>query len=92
LSIAESGVFLPGNAKALVKFLGKHETYQVLGSQNRGRFKIFQLRDTINSIRIANDENTALITLKDGRNQNGNFLTEALFCRNLRGSLIFQNR
>ena len=66
-------MFLPGNAKALVKFLGKQESYQLLGSQNRGKLKIFRLRDAVNAIRIANDENSALLTLKDGRKQKWEF-------------------
>ena len=60
---------MPGNAKALVKFLGKDERYQLLGSENRGKLKVFQLRDTIIPIRIKNDENTAFISMKDGRKQ-----------------------
>jgi enediyne biosynthesis protein E4 len=73
LSISESGVFLPGNAKALVKLLGGKETYQVLGSQNRGKLKMFRLNQTGKSIRIGKGEDMALVTLKDGRKQKWEF-------------------
>jgi len=71
--IANSGIFLPGNAKALVKFLGSNDTYQVLGSQNRGKLKIFRLNQTSRAIRIGKDENSAVVTLKDGRKQKWEF-------------------
>ncbi|HSB93664.1 MAG TPA: VCBS repeat-containing protein, partial [Flavitalea sp.] len=71
--LAESGVFLPGNAKALVRFLGRGDTYQVLGSQNRGRIKVFRLNENGKSIRIAKDENSAVVTLKNGQKQKWEF-------------------
>ena len=65
--------FLPGNAKALVKLLGDNQTYRVIGSQNRGRLKVFRLNQTSKTIRIGKDEDIALVTLKDGRKQKWEF-------------------
>ncbi len=43
VSIAESGIYIPGNGRALVKLTGYDNSYLVAASQNRGQLKIFKL-------------------------------------------------
>lgn len=44
LTIAESGIFIPGNGKAMVKLKGPKGEYLVAAAQNRGSLKLFELR------------------------------------------------
>ncbi len=59
LSILESGLFIPGNAKAIIQFTNGNGQTLFAASQNRGRLKLFSLNNSPNS----NQENKAL-TLK----------------------------
>jgi hypothetical protein len=43
LSIAESGIFIPGNGRSLAKLKGAGNEYLVAAAQNRGPLKIFML-------------------------------------------------
>jgi hypothetical protein len=43
LGISESGIFIPGNGKALVKLKGPKGEYLVAAAQNRGPLKVFEL-------------------------------------------------
>lgn len=43
-SILQSGIFIPGNGKALVKLRGRNDAYLLAASQNRGPLKIFELK------------------------------------------------
>ena len=43
LTIAESGIYLPGNGKSLVKLRGAGDRYLVAAASNRGPLKIFSL-------------------------------------------------
>jgi len=69
LSIAESGVYLPGNQKALVRLIGNNGQYEVLGSENRGRIRAFRLNQKQANIRISQNEYMAILTFRDGRTQ-----------------------
>ncbi|MFN8239437.1 MAG: VCBS repeat-containing protein [Bacteroidales bacterium] len=42
-AISSSGVYIPGNGKALVKFRGADGTYRIAASENRGPLRIFRL-------------------------------------------------
>jgi ASPIC/UnbV protein/VCBS repeat protein len=46
-SILQSGIYIPGNGKALVKLRGKNGKYLVAASQNRGPLKLFSLKTVI---------------------------------------------
>ena len=43
LSIRKSGIYLPGDGKALVALQGKNGKLLMAGSQNKGPLKIFEL-------------------------------------------------
>lgn len=66
-SIIESGVFIPGNGKALVKLRGRDGKYLAAAGQNRGPLKVFELKQGINSIPLKPDDVWAEITFADGR-------------------------
>ena len=67
LSIAMSGIYLPGNAKALTKIRDNKNNYFIAGSQNRDELKIYQKRKTGKLITIYEDDVEIIMTLKDGR-------------------------
>lgn len=73
MTIGASGIYIPGNAKALVKFVGAGNQYQVLSSQNRDRFRVFRLNSTTTPLRIGAGETAAVISYKDGRKQRVEF-------------------
>jgi hypothetical protein len=68
-SILESGIFIPGNGKALVKLRGKDGRYLAAAGQNRGPLKIFELKQRINNVPLKPGDVRADIVFTDGRKQ-----------------------
>ncbi|HVU84129.1 MAG TPA: VCBS repeat-containing protein, partial [Puia sp.] len=66
-SPAQSGICIPGDAKGLVRFMGRNDQYRIASSQNRGELKMFGLRDSQQIIRLRPDDVAAYITLKSGK-------------------------
>lgn len=66
LSIAESGVFIPGDGKALVKFEGADGGYLVAASQNSGPLKVFQNGTNAPSISFNAQDAYAVIYSENG--------------------------
>lgn len=54
LSILQSGIFIPGNGKALVKFLSPSGDVQLAATQNRDSLKVFRLRKSPSTLRLNN--------------------------------------
>jgi len=73
LSISQSGIYVPGNAKAFVKFIGRNNSYNLMASQNREQLKSFRQSAKSTIIKIGGDEQSAIITFKDGRKQKTEF-------------------
>jgi hypothetical protein len=69
LSISESGIFIPGNGKAMVKLRGKNDHYFIAASQNRGEVKVFECKKSIRSIPLLPNDVGAEITYKNGKIQ-----------------------
>lgn len=65
-SIEESGIYIPGNGKALVSLRGKNEDYLVAAGQNRGPLKIFKLKGKVEFIPVRPDDVSAEVTYKNG--------------------------
>jgi hypothetical protein len=67
-TILQSGLFIPGDAKALVKLKSIENNYLLAVSQNRGPLKIFN-HTTANQklIPLAANDKTILITLANGQ-------------------------
>lgn len=69
LLIAHSGIYIPGNAKAMVKLIGKGNSYQIISSQNREKLKVFRQESATRTIRVSQNETHAMIEFNDGRKQ-----------------------
>ncbi len=67
LSILESGIFIPGNGKALVKIKGADGKYLIGASQNKGALKLFELKKKVRLIPILTKEQYAITQFKNGK-------------------------
>jgi hypothetical protein len=73
LSILQSGIFIPGDGKALVKLVSAKGSYLAVGSQYRGPVKAFELKRQVKTLKISPDDVSAIITYKDGSTQKEEF-------------------
>ena len=73
LSILQSGIYISGNGKALVKLRGKNGKYLIAAGQNRGPLKIFELKKNINTIPVQANEVSAQVKYKNGLTQKQEF-------------------
>ena len=69
LSIMQSGWFVPGDAKALVKLRGADGKCLLAASQNKDRLKVFELKKDISYLQVAPSDVNAVITYKNGKKQ-----------------------
>lgn len=67
LSIQQSGIYIPGNGKALVKLAGSKGNYLVAASQYRDAMKVFELKTTPQLIKINPDDRMAILHYKNGK-------------------------
>jgi hypothetical protein len=67
LSILQSGIYIPGNGKALAKVAGAHGNYLLAASQNRDVMKIFEMKRNIHIIKLQPMDMFATIKYKDGK-------------------------
>jgi hypothetical protein len=67
LSILESGIFIPGNGKALVSLQAASGVQFIAGSQNKGPLKIFELKKKGEWMPVAANEVSASIEYKNGQ-------------------------
>jgi hypothetical protein len=67
LSIQQSGIYIPGNGKALVKMAGNKGNYLVAASQNRDAVKIFELNTKAQLLPINPDDRMAIIRFTNGQ-------------------------
>lgn len=72
-SILESGIFIPGNGKALIKLRTKDGNYLLAAGQNRGPLTIFELKKNSRQINLQPGDVSAEILFKDGRKQRQEF-------------------
>lgn len=67
LSILHSGIFIPGNGKALVQLQSASGKYLLAASQNKGTLKIFELNKTMSAIRFNTMDVKCSIQYKNGK-------------------------
>ncbi|HEY4209395.1 MAG TPA: VCBS repeat-containing protein [Puia sp.] len=67
LSIMQSGIYIPGDGKALVKLGGVHGEYLIAASQNKGPLKLYRYNRKIKMVKIRPDDISADIQLKNGK-------------------------
>jgi enediyne biosynthesis protein E4 len=65
-TIVQSGLYIPGDAKALVKLKGKSDSYFIASSRNKEFLKLFHLKTGGIIIPLQGDETSAYIHLKNG--------------------------
>ncbi len=69
MSILQSGWFVPGNGKALVKLRTASGKCLLATSENKGPLKIFELKKNIRTIQLEPSEVSAIIEYKNGTKQ-----------------------
>ncbi|MCF0072713.1 VCBS repeat-containing protein [Dyadobacter sp. CY261] len=87
-SILQSGLYIPGNGKALVKLRSSHGRYMLIASQNRDVVKAFELKRNVHYIPLKITDMSARVQYKNGKilkqeftygssflSQSGRFLT-----------------
>ena len=65
LSILQSGIYIPGNGKGLVRLLSEQGQSLVAAAQNQDALKIFALKRSEKNIRVLPDDLFAIITYAD---------------------------
>ncbi|MCW3087411.1 MAG: RNA-binding protein, partial [Sediminibacterium sp.] len=73
LSILESGIYLPGNGKALVKLKDARGNYLLAASQNRGALKIFEGKRKTSLLTVGPGDAYAVFTYKNGLSRRNEF-------------------
>jgi len=73
LSILQSGIYIPGNGKALVQMLGKNGELLLAASQNRDSLKIFKLNVQIKTAPIKPTDAHAVIKYRNGKTEKQEF-------------------
>nr|MBA4167609.1 VCBS repeat-containing protein [Chitinophagaceae bacterium] len=79
LSILQSGIFIPGDGKALVKLRSASGNYLVAASQYKDALKLFQLRDSVTNVSLRQGDLYALIKFRDGRMEKKEFYCGSSF-------------
>ncbi|HWZ15071.1 MAG TPA: VCBS repeat-containing protein [Mucilaginibacter sp.] len=79
LSILQSGIYIPGDGKALVKLRGAAGNYLLAASQNKDVMKIFQLKRQVNTIALQPLDVYATIRYKNGKTTKQEFYNGTSF-------------
>ncbi|RYZ47417.1 MAG: VCBS repeat-containing protein, partial [Sphingobacteriales bacterium] len=83
LSILQSGVYLPGNTKALVKLRGPGNQLLIAAGENKGPLKLLELRASNKLIPVLHNDVSAILKLKNGKtrktdlNHGSSFLSQS---------------
>jgi hypothetical protein len=79
LSISESGIFIPGNGKGMIKLRSGKDNYLVAAAQNRGALKIFELDYKFKNIPVMPDDISAEIQLNNSSSRKQEFFYGSSF-------------
>jgi ASPIC and UnbV/FG-GAP-like repeat len=79
LSIQQSGIYIPGNGKALVKLQGAKGNYLLAASQNKDILKIFELKRAVKTIKLLPLDVYAIIKYKNGKTNKNEFYNGTSF-------------
>ena len=69
MSILQSGWFVPGNGKALIKLRASSGKCLVVASQNKGPLKVFELKRNIKSIPLQPFDVSTVVRYRNGITQ-----------------------
>jgi enediyne biosynthesis protein E4 len=78
-TIAQSGIYIPGNGKALVKIAGAGNRLLLVASQNRGPLRVFKANQKLRLIPVYPMDVSAQIRYKNGKMQKQEFYYGASF-------------
>ncbi|GGH02408.1 VCBS repeat-containing protein [Mucilaginibacter phyllosphaerae] len=67
LTIMQSGIYIPGNGKALVKLRGAGGSYLVAATQFKGAMKVFELKKQVRTVALQPLDMFATIKYKTGK-------------------------
>ncbi|MDB4921357.1 VCBS repeat-containing protein [Mucilaginibacter sp.] len=67
LSILQSGIYIPGDGKALVKLKGAKGNYLIAATQNRAAMKVFELKRPVHTIPLKPLDMFATIKYRNGK-------------------------
>jgi len=67
LSILQSGIYIPGNGKALAKLSGANDRYLIASSEHLGPLKLFALNKKNKILKLSPSDVSALLQLKNGK-------------------------
>jgi hypothetical protein len=73
LSILQSGIYIPGNGKALVKLRDNKGRMLLAASQNNDVMKMFKWKSTASSLTVNPEDAYALIKYKNGKTEKQEF-------------------
>lgn len=73
LSILQSGIYIPGDGKALVKLVGAKGNYLLAATQNKDVMKIFELKRRVSTIKLQPMDMYAIIRYKNGKTSKHEF-------------------
>ena len=65
-TILQSGIYIPGNGKALVCLRGQNNHYLAAAAQNRGPLKIFELKRKLTNVLLLPEDISAELIYKNG--------------------------
>lgn len=69
MTILQSGLFISGNGKALVKLKGPANDYRMIASQNKGPLQVYRSKKIAKTLSFAADDAFAILTLQNGKKQ-----------------------
>ena len=69
LSILQSGWYIPGNAKSVIKLRNKIGEELIAVSQNRGALKLYKPKTPIRTVPLEKDDVTAMVKYRNGKFQ-----------------------
>ena len=72
-SILQSGIYIPGDGKALVKLKSNAGNLMIAASQNRDALKLFELKRKVKNINVNPDDMSALIKYGNGLSRKEEF-------------------
>ena len=69
LNMLQSGIYIPGNGKALIRLRSSEGKYLIAASQNKSTLKVFESNKNYSFLPLNADDVLATVTYKDGRRQ-----------------------
>ncbi|WP_419788512.1 VCBS repeat-containing protein [Mucilaginibacter sp. SP1R1] len=92
LSTANSGAYLPGDGKALVKLRGAANSYLLAASEHLGPLRIFQLNAKTSMLKVNDDDQSAVITYKNGSSTKQEFYYGSSFLSQPSRFILINNK